>query len=271
MRRPRYIALLLVGPTCNSSDTNPIHWSLYGYQPANETQGTSSTFIDTLQRLVFVRSSDFVVAGDGCRNYDMGVYARTDATEDHEFTRVYWETNVTDTGSSTFSAHAVLTSMPPTQDELSSFETGLYDDTHTYPSQYITLNDVCSFDHSTRSRPNTTTPTVWFTKGATVNMEDIGSDSMTLTLMNSIMYSAGFLGEREANCERSNIGFEWGPFYSQTDSNSSIWNITVSITLEFEGTLVQENSTAINMGSLSLRMSICAWGTRQTPEPRRQV
>lgn len=241
----RYPALLLVGPTGNSSDTNPIHWSLYGYEPADEAQGLGSLFVDTLQRWVFVRSSDFVVTGSGCRNFDSGIYARTDATEHHQLTRVYWQTNVTETGSSTFSANAVLTHMPPTIDELRTVHFDSYEDEHTHPSQYITLSDVCSFDTSNRSLPNTTTPTLWITKGATVDMKDIGLESMTLTLNNSINNSICFLSDRVPSCESSR-GFEWGPFFAQADLDSARWNISVSITLEFEGTLVQENSTRIN-------------------------
>lgn len=261
-----YPGLLLIAPTGNASDTNPIHWALRGFQPADQLTGTGGPYIDLRQRWVHIRSSDFVMTGNESQSpwHIWPNYLSSDATDTHQGTRVYWHTNVTSTGNNTFSARAQYAESPPTTRQSKGFE----GDWGRYSSQYVTLSDVCVWNQrfadsfSTQGLPRsqipndkvnyaTSIPTLWLTEGVTAEMRDIGADIMTFTLNNSFTAAVPLIGERKAQCDSdaSTQLFEFEDFdavHSSNDRGSvKPWNLTLDVSITFRGSLVAENSTRI--------------------------
>ncbi|KAJ3541797.1 hypothetical protein NM208_g4428 [Fusarium decemcellulare] len=266
----KYPALFLAAPRGNASDTNPFHWVLYGFQPEDQTTvqpGPQVPYLDVLQRWIQIRSSDFVLSGTSYggawtfRGQD-ALYRNSDATDMHQQTRVYWETNITDWKDDQFSARAVYTQLPPPPDLII-----VKDGDEKRNSQYVTLSNVCAWNqtnHLENLYPlprseipndddfvNTTTPTLWLTRGATAEMKDIGAESMTFSLNHTLQSARVYAGQRKAACgkgdEVSGEVFERSVFqdlypYREFDDN---WKLEVSIDLSFEGDIVSENSTSV--------------------------
>ncbi|KAL3608919.1 hypothetical protein FPOAC2_03930 [Fusarium poae] len=211
----KYPALFLVAPTGNKTDTNPFHWRLFGFQPADQTLGATGSYIDIYQRWVHLRSSDFVVSGTpygGTYFYDtsIGRYTLSDATDRHRNTTAYWSTKITNSDIENISARAVYKTKPPLLD--------IDPDTNRVDpasSQYITFSDVCAWNaelpsqeyktlqrsnSSTNDHINTTTPTVWLEPGAVAEMKGIGASKMTFTLQSSLDAVRPWMNLRQANC-----------------------------------------------------------------------
>ncbi|CAG1994229.1 unnamed protein product [Fusarium graminearum] len=268
----KYPALFLVAPTGNKTDTNPFHWRLFGFQPADQTLGATESYIDIYQRWVHLRSSDFVVSGTpygGTYFYDtsIGRYTLSDATNRHRNTTAFWSTKITNSDIESLSARAVYKTKPPSLD---------FDPDTSRPepasSQYITFSDVCAWNSDIASQEykplqrsnsshndhiNTTTPTVWLEPGAAAEMKGIGASKMTFTLQSSLDAAKPWMNLRQAYCgDGAKQGtqdysiddpFELGYFYYLTnDDELSDWRLNMSFSLSFEGSLVRENSTRIN-------------------------
>ena len=275
-----YPALLLIAPTGNESDTNPMHWVLRGFEPLD--QRSAAPELDLWQRWVYIRSSDFVLTNytpawdSPFRPFRTYKYEDMDATQLDETTRVYWRTNVSSEADGTFSAHAEYTEMPPR----------INPDDYIGPrwspgqstSQYVTLSDVCHYkqklideslslrDTQNHERSLTGSPksradtriwyasprTLWLSRGATAELSGIGHDSMTIKINNTLKETPVWKGKREQGCSsNSNDPFELSEFHlSQSEDHKGPvprpWNITVSVSISFEGSLVQENSTSIS-------------------------
>lgn len=270
-----YPALFLAAKKGNSSDTNPFHWVLYGFQPADQIIGIDYPFLDVLQRWVQIRSSDFVISGTsyagswgGPRGFNgpNALYRNSDASNVHLMTRVYWKTEITDMADTHFSARAEFDNLPPQ----------LWEDTTdretVYASQYLTLSDVCAYNKTTmlstfpvpisqipkgNSYLNTTTPTIWLSTGATAEMRDVGADEMSFSLNGSASMTTGWVMERKAQCINTETapnldGYSKVPFersypwklhtYEEYDK---LLQLSVSISLSFKGSIVSENSTRV--------------------------
>lgn len=268
----KYPALLLIAPIGNESDTNPFHWQLKGYQPADQVRGElSADFLDFDQRWVHIRSSDFVPTNESVSDYSLRWPARllwrdADATQLNQATRVYWPTNVTAESDGVYSSSARYARAPPVIDE-DDYQLPLQGfGRHT--SQYVTLSDVCVWNQAGESRIGsekglprseitvgkwnyaTTTPTVWLDTGATAEMKGIGSTAIRMTVNNTLERTVPLSGKREGGCSTTGV-FELGEFggvHSSDDEDDppKPWNLTLSVTLSFEGEIVQENSTSID-------------------------
>lgn len=268
----KYPALLLIAPIGNESDTNPFHWQLRGYQPANQVRGLlGADFLDLEQRWVHIRSSDFVASNESVADYSLRWPARNlwrdaDATQLDQVTRVYWSTNVTSESDGIYSSSARYERAPPV------IEKGDYrlpiQSFGRHTSQYVTLSDVCVWNQvsedimgTTKGMPRseitvgetnyaTTTPTIWLNTGATSEMQGIGSTAIRMTVNNTLERTVPLTGRREAGC--TEIGeFELGEFrgihsYDDDDDPPKPWNLTLSVVLTFEGEVVRENSTSID-------------------------
>ncbi|EEY23461.1 conserved hypothetical protein [Verticillium alfalfae VaMs.102] len=285
VKTSRYPALVLIAPTGNESDTNPMHWVLRGFQPAHEYHALRDA-VDFKQRWVYIRSSDFVIS-NYTREYNTvfspywtNRYDDSDATDLEETTRVYWPTNITAEDDGTFSAQAEYAQAPPiinSKDYIGSFPRP---GKHT--SQYVTVKSVCSMnqryyedeedidtvrgsDGAKRRRQDddgfdengeriwySSNPTFWLDKGATMEMAGIGADQMTLTLNNSLDKAIPWMGEREGGCspdEREPFELSnFNPMQSAAYEGQGLrpWNVTLRISLSFEGSIVRENSTTVN-------------------------
>ncbi|KAM0327510.1 hypothetical protein ACHAQA_005798 [Verticillium albo-atrum] len=281
-----YPALVLIAPTGNESDTNPMHWVLRGFQPAHEYNALPAGEVDFKQRWVYIRSSDFVIT-NYTQEYDTvfspyrtNRYRESDATKLRQTTRVYWPTNVTSEGNNVFSAHAEYAEAPPilSKDDY----TGFYPRLGKHTSQYVTLRSVCrlnqkgiededdiesvrgtggisdrrqiedKFDENGERIWYSSNPTFWLDKGMAVEMAGIGADQMTLTLNNTLKESTAWIGQRDGGCSPDESEpFEFSEFYPAQSSNHEgsglrPWNVTVSLSMSFEGSIVRENSTTID-------------------------
>jgi hypothetical protein len=234
---------------------------------------------------VYIRSSDFVVTNKTYL-YDTPYepfytdhLEETDATKYEQTTRVYWKTNVTAGDGDVFSAQAEYTEMPPLLDvDNPAYRNSPDWSAGLRTSQYITLSDVCNYNQKmldpyddaddiktvhdaagrkTRRQENdiweATEPTVWLEKGAVVEMEDIGADSMRWTLETTLKNAVPWKGAREGGVCKDSTPFEFSdfaPFVSMNNdegsSNIVPWNITLSVRLSFEGALIKENSTTLD-------------------------
>lgn len=270
-----YPALLLIAPAGNESDTNPMHWALRAFQPADQLKGTSDGFIDIAQRWVYIRSSDFIVRNETLRDPDNSVFwslldtwRDSDATRLNQDTRVYWPTNITSGSDGVYAARAEYAQTPPGMRALDYRLSSRIYGKHT--SQFVTLSDVCvrnqvrnSITSSPEGMPSshidngeesrrTSTPTVWLTKGATAELLNMGAASMTMTLNNSLDATVPLSGGREAGCPGSDPDpFEMGHFglvHSKDDTSADPkpWTVTLSISVSFQGSIVRENSTSID-------------------------
>lgn len=147
-------------------------------------------------------------------------------------------------------------------------------------SQYITLSDVCNYNqrllddwydgddveaiHDASGREmrrqendiwEATEPTVWLEKGATVEMEDIGAQKMRWTLQATLDKAVPWKGARKGGVCSDTTPFEFSDFVPYTsrnnDGDSSVeatvpWNITLDVSLSFEGLLIKVNSTTLD-------------------------
>lgn len=278
-----YPGLLFVGNTGNDSDTNPIFWILRGYQPANQTKyldDDNEPYLDVRQRWIHLRSSDFVVKDESRKGLrGQYRYLETDATATYRQTSVYWRTNITEHSEDdlSFSARTTYDRQPLLTQEsgqLPAADMTFWDpekdhqDTRT--SQYVTLSDVCDSLHQTvdggPSAPRSliseggghqllrdvTTPTIWIPLGTVAEMSGIGSETAKFELKQEEWERLKpYVSGQSANCrdDFDQDKFEYSEFshmyrFGQPDS---IWNLTLStLSLSFEGRLVQENSTEIS-------------------------
>ncbi|KAF4463472.1 hypothetical protein FALBO_9703 [Fusarium albosuccineum] len=270
----KYPALFLVAPTGNRTDTNPFHWRLFGFQPADQTAGATGRYLDVFQRWINLRSSDYVLSntpwsGNYFEFEQEGRYTLSDGTNAHENTTVYWSTNITDENIENLSARAVYKRKPPPLND-NSYQT------EVASSQYLTLSDVCAWNFEVQDEDpvtlppskipkgndyfNTTTPTFWLQPGAVAEMKGIGATEMTLTLNQSLNTARPFLSQRQAVCGKGratedddyylNEPFEFVAFWHLLHADGvpelPYWLLDLSISLSFEGNLVSENSTRIN-------------------------
>lgn len=252
-RTYEYPGLLLIAPTGNESDTNPLHWSLRGFQPVAgyNNDSDSDGALDMYQRWVYLRSSDFVVWPS---NYSwvipfspwrMDRYADADATAFRNETRVYWDTTISQDGDgSVYSARATYKTAPPVIQakdyaDDDDWSPGLYS------SQYVTLSDVCASGQeqvdghgtneldavdvlrqqlaeddgarkvrrATLSNETVESPTVWLSEGATAQMEGIGSRNASFTLNQTLRETVPWMNHREPGCPQDTIPFEQAEFF----------------------------------------------------------
>lgn len=276
----KYPAMVLIAPTGNESDTNPMHWVLKAFQPAHE-QSSNRDEVDFLQRWVYIRSSDFVVSNQTLiwdspyRPYRTDYLAEADATLKEETTRVYWSTNITSSDDNVFSARAEYVETPPLLDpdtyrNKASWSAGLYS------SQYITLKDICAYNQELLDDPydedieavqreaagqqrrqetrtwEGTNPTYWLPLGAVLEMDNIGAGSMSWEMNATLDKAIPWKGMREAGlCTAFNRdSFEMSDFFPWQSRNNEAshvvpWNTSLSISLQFEGDIVSENSTSL--------------------------
>jgi len=243
-----YPALLLVGPTANESDSNPMHWVLRGHEPQGEGSGYYQ--VDFLQRWVYIRSSDFVVSNRSTlytTDYLVDRLEDIDATDLDDETRIYWATNITSDDGKIFSASAEYVETPPTIDlDQEPYESMVLYRPGKRTSGYVTLSDVCRFGqsivdsdddeaaveelrgaskkrrslrtreyHASRSLADGT-PTLWLEKGVRAEMENIGASSMTWSLNATMTRAIPWVGMRSAGCHTfsfENDAFEMSSFY----------------------------------------------------------
>ncbi|SPO06739.1 uncharacterized protein DNG_09433 [Cephalotrichum gorgonifer] len=229
-----YPAILLVAPTGNDSDTNPFHWQLRAFQPANQVRGDNGVdFLDFEQRWVYIRSSDFVATNGTVSDYSerwpvRNKWRDADATQLNQVTRVYWPTKITSEDGGVYSSSAEYSHEPPSVNKADYNLPVRSYGKHT--SQYVTLSDVCSFHQETEgifgdaaalprseittgdTNIATTTPTLWLATGATAEMAGIGGNSVQMTLNNSLERVAPLSGDRKA-------GFSCGAYTSTKTMN----------------------------------------------------
>lgn len=279
-----YPAMILIAPTGNVSDTNPMHWVLRGFQPAH-LQHYRRDEVDLLQRWVYIRSSDFVIVNQTViwdspfDPFRTDYLAEADATRMEQTTRVYWETNVTSEDGKVFSAQAEYSQTPPFLDpdddayrNMASWDAGLY------TSQFVTLSDVCAYNQvmldklsydnkietvhdaagNRRRRQvddvwEAVEPTVWLPTGSTVEMEGIGADSMRWTLESTLSNVIPWKSNREGgSCTRlKSTPFEFSDFAPYESLNNEEpyavpWNISLNLIMSFEGSIISENSTTLD-------------------------
>ncbi|KAJ4132569.1 hypothetical protein NW754_015386 [Fusarium falciforme] len=101
------------------------------------------------------------------------------------------------------------------------------------------------------STEDTTTPTVWLPRGATAEMEGVGASSLTFRLNSSLGLIRPYVS-REGASSRTKEQFEWTDFFqlhsdfeSDYREEDDVWNITLTVSLSFQGDIVRENSTCI--------------------------
>ncbi|KAF4126653.1 Fatty acid hydroxylase superfamily [Geosmithia morbida] len=257
-----YPALMLIAPTGNETDTNPMHWVLRGFQPQQNYSTAAKGILDLHQRSTYIRSSDFVIDRDTSAwpspftPFYIDKYADADATALGSATDVYWKTAITSHDDDVLNATAQYTRKPPVLDAddydgaPAGWSPGLYS------SQFVTLSDVCASDQDVaKSRRvddgDTVTPTLWLSEGATAEMTNIGATSMTWSLDQTLEEVVPWINRRKPGCSPEEATpFELSDFYplqSDDASGSGIrpWNISVSIGLSFEGSLVRDNSTSL--------------------------
>lgn len=256
-----YPALFLAAPRGNASDTNPFHWRLFGFQPADQTNGTHAPYLDIFQRWVHIRSSDFVLSntayGGGWRYRGyQSRYWESDSTDNQWFTNVYWPTNITKWGDGEFSARAEYT-RNSSKGSFSSYPEGVTS------SNYVTLSNVCAHNQAIygsenpkskipkgNDYANTTTPTVWLQLGAKAEINNVGAESMSFTLNNTLGRAVPYISGRQAQCTNDEAG-SYLPFelsrFSPLEPNNDYQEtqMAVKISLEFKGDIVSENSTKI--------------------------
>lgn len=263
-----YPALLMVGPTGNASDSNPIFWALRAFQPPDQ-QLASEQYLNVDQRWIHIRSSDFVVTDQSLATQYFGQYdyLASDETNQHQVTRTYWDTNITSLDGSSFNADATYTAAPPNISPLSS-----YNGERSYPktSQYITLSDICyegyDFFLSYAAVPKskipkdnlydyTTLVTSFLSSGATARLEDIGADTARFTLNgSSAPNDLAFVPEDpDKGCTYQTTfvtrfvnGLSLMQDEASAGTSERFWNLSVTVGLSFEGSLVRENSTSVN-------------------------
>lgn len=263
-----YPALLMVGPTGNSSDSNPIFWALRAFQPPDQ-QLDREQYLNVDARWIHIRSSDFVVTDNSLEASYFGQYDyyASDETGRHQVTKTYWDTDVTDMRDSTFSADATYRAAPPDVSPVASIS-----EEENFPksSQYITLSDVCRYGYefylasgavSQSQIPEgnnyfwTTLATVFLQTGASARLEDIGSPTARFSLngtsgQNDLVFTPT---NPDVSCEWVNTVMtkftNQLSLMEEMDKGGTLehmWNMTVTMGLSFEGDLVRENSTTIN-------------------------
>ncbi|KAF2436419.1 hypothetical protein EJ08DRAFT_644772 [Tothia fuscella] len=263
-----YPALFYVGPKGNESDSNEVVWALRGFQPVEQMAGDG--YLDVHTRWIHVRSADFVVTDTSLAQKFFGQYNyyASDETGVHRETHTYWDTKFENTGS-TYSASATYNNKPK-DIPLSQRSFG------TPPpggkpltSQYVTLSDVCNYRQEmwmTKATVPTswlpegnnnmwsTTPTLFLAEGASISMSNIGADTMSLTLNNTVTNQLAFVNTQSATCSRSSTGYQM-PFTESFNlmhwkdaseyDKGYMWNVSASIGISFTGNIVKENSTSI--------------------------
>lgn len=273
-----YPALFAVSPNGNSSDTNPIYWSMRGLQPPNQPGNPD---IDIFQQWISIRSSDFVVSDESSNGY---AYSTTDETGFQNETHTYWDTTVTpSSGSSspaTWNANSTyIKKARPVS--WSMFPGQSWYDFEPPASNYITLSDVCHYrqevykdsDQPPTSYipednlfPWTTIPTIYVDLGTTATIEGIGADSLTFQMTTtSSQPQVAFVTSGGRMCSEPMIStftgslnaMHWdGEFLYADLEEASVWNISATVSLRFEGSIIRENSTALLDNSTS---SIPEW------------
>ena len=268
-----YPALFHVGPRGNDDDPNPLHWSLKAFQPYD------GPYLDILQRWVHIRSSDFFVDRP-IRRFDYwdetnandrtGAYTKTR----DENTTAYWKTSLTEGKDGSFSARTTYDHQAPNSTQ-TTFP--------AYPmSQYITLSDVCKLGFVSEEEPldqysqsgddeededdkiyrTSVPPTVWIRPGTEASIHGIGDDKLTFELdADWEDPTIPYIGLRRAQCGGSQ-GDQFQAFEDELSPGSAValvrppsskyiwpsdmfWNLTLSVELKFEGSIVRENSTEI--------------------------
>jgi hypothetical protein len=268
-----YPALFVAAPRGNSSDVNPFHWNLYGFQPADQTNQSRGPYLDVYQRWVQIRSSDFILSrtsygGSFAFDGSDALYRNSDSTDEQQTTRVYWDTKITDWDNDKFSASAEYTNVPPIPDNAYVPYNDRYD---VRFSQYFTLSDVCAYNQTTGAgalfQPlppsripkgndylNTTTPTFWLSKGAKAEMKDIGANSMTFSLKHTIKSAYPYISDRQAICGKNeDLTFVMSEVFERSyfremltyEDYDAVWTMDLDISIEFKGEIVSENSTRI--------------------------
>lgn len=257
-----YPALFTVGSNLNSSDVSPIFWNLRAFNPPGQYTGEDSHIF---AEWIHVRSSDF--ASEYWSTGDM-------SSQWPEETHTYWDTKVVSNGPSDWTANATYTAQP--QEESSSAASFPNPHFVVRSSNYITLADVCAYDQElyftdgkspemSPIPPNNndifnTIPTIFFDLGAQASLENIGSDSLKFTLKGSVRRQVVSTGQSLYACPsdtgsmayyRTLQPLQWQEADASTDEEN-MWNISASVTLNFQGTLVTENSTEILPNSTSL-------------------
>ena len=258
-----YPALFTVGSNLNSSDTSPIFWNLRAFNPPGQYTGDDTHIF---AEWIHIRSSDF--ASDHWSTGDI-------SSSWPEETHTYWTTNVSNGASdNTWSATATYTAQP--QEE--SFTAASFPNPHfvVRSSNYITLTDVCAYDqelyYSDGTSPDmsplplgnnrifNTVPTLFFDLGASASLQDIGSSKLKYTLSGSVQRQVVSTGQNVYACPadtgsmayyRTLQPLQWQEADASTDQED-MWNVSASVTLDFEGVLVKENSTEILPNSTSL-------------------
>ena len=257
----------MVGPTGNSSDTNPVFWALRGFQPPDQ-QTSGEEYLNVNQKWVNFRSSDFVVSDQSLKGSIFGQYDyyASDETGDYQQTNVYWDTKVTNVQGSKFNVDATYSAAPPDGTPVTPFN-----GEQSFPksSQYVTLSDVCSYGFDSFLRHNippqsklppnnthfyTTTISVFPSFGATARIENIGADTAKLTITGStnsdFAYgNANMAPDCEENIQYVTYFADSFVLYQEEDApteTDNFWNTCVTVSLSFEGNIVKENSTSIN-------------------------
>ncbi|KAI9669555.1 MAG: hypothetical protein M1817_004598 [Caeruleum heppii] len=254
-----YPALFAVSPNGNDSDRNPIWWSLRGFQPPG--QPTNPT-LDVFQEWIHIRSSDFVVSDNSMDGYNY----ETDETHYHNKTETYWDTALSSSEGSVWNANATYTAQPPPGTRGTAFSNTPLE--YRAPSSnYATLSDVCYYGYELFRKEGalptsyipednlyiwTTTPTIFFDLGALARIDGIGADSLEFSLDGAmsrgpvhVSTSPVCSGDYYASFTRTLEMAQWEEESSYV-RNPSLWNMSATVSLRFEGRIIRENSTAIN-------------------------
>ena len=259
-----YPALFTVGSNLNSSDVSPIFWNLRAFKPAGQYEypkGNSHIFTEWIH----VRSSDFA-----SEYWSTGDISSSWPEETH----TYWDTNVVSNGPSDWTANATYTAQP--QEETSDAVSVSNPHFIVRSSNYITLADVCAFNQelyfSDGTSPETspippdsddisnTIPTIFFDLGAQASLQNIGGASLQFTLQASVHRQVVGTGHSLSDCPGASGA---SPYYQTLEAlqwreaakvmdKENLWNLSASVTLNFDGALVTENSTDILPNSTAL-------------------
>ena len=257
-----YPALFTIGSNLNTSDTNPVYWNLRGF-PIPDKYGTTPNQIDVIFEWIHVRSADFVTA--------FSEYADVSSSFPSK-THTYWQTNVSSSGPSSWTANASYTDQP--QVEQGNPSSSSVSSSSSYikrSSNYITLSDVCDYRQQidgTDGKPgpqsripqdnyeDVTIPTIYFNLGAKAGIEGIGSDSLRFVMSGDVTQQVVGVGS-DYSCEGSNNipyyqTLQPMQYFYASQAGQSLWNLSATVSLDFQGSLVHENSTNILANSTDL-------------------
>lgn len=251
-----YPALFTIGSNLNASDTNPIFWNLRGF-PIPDRYGSTPNQIDVIFDWIHIRSADIATAFSESADVSSS-YPRK--------TQTYWSTKVSGSGPSSWTANASYTVQPQQESpHLVSAPTSPVSVLRS--SNYITLSDVCDYHQQIYWSDGTpgpqspipqdttddvTTPTLFLDIGAEAGIQGIGSNMLNFTMNGGVNRQVVSVGSDYSCQGTSNTAYyttlqpmQYWEEDRSSPADQNMWNLSATVTLEFSGALVEENSTKI--------------------------